>query len=122
MKVKNRKNITINQRLVAGREFKKDIILQFQPDEMIVKFITCWGNYAAIQNYACNVFCPTINETLGSFTDGCNLAPNLVFLAKNYPINTEWTFRIVNVADGKINTDYVSDLSIQLEFVEYHDK
>ena len=39
-RIANQKNITINQKLVVNTEFRKNITLNFKPDQMNVKQIT----------------------------------------------------------------------------------
>ena len=127
MKIINRKIITISRNLdptavpagSGGRDWESDIFLNFQPDQMIVKLITCNGDNAAIINNSAVVVCTTINEVLGSFyNNNCIVYPNNVFEAYNYPINNRWRFQIRNV-DGAINSTFDGHLFVQLEFVKF---
>jgi hypothetical protein len=120
MRIINRKIITIARNLgTVPRDWEADVFLNFRPDQMIVKSITCNGNNAAIINNSAVIFSPTINEVLGSFyNNNCIVYPNTVFEAFNYPINSRWRFQIVNV-DGTINTTFDGHLFFQLEFVKF---
>jgi hypothetical protein len=122
MRIINQKNITINQKLVVNTEFKKNITLNFQPDQMNVKQITLVGDRAALKDGVVVLFCPTINETLGSFFDGSSVNPQLSFYAKNFTNQTEWTFRVIHVQTGAISGIQEGDLSFQLEFLQFSDK
>ena len=119
LRIIQRKNIAINQVLVPDQPFFYDMKLQFQPDEMVVKFVSNRDDPAAPHLGVCTIFCPTINETLASITDGCTIAPNLVFDARNFPNNTRWEFRVLDVSTGIISSTFDTELSIQLEFLKY---
>lgn len=118
MKIINRKIITISQNL-ATRQWSSNIFLNFQPDEMIVKYIVCNGTAGAPIANSALLFCPTINESLGAFyNNSCSISPNMVFDAKNYVINSSWNFQIRNV-DGTINTTFDGHLIFTLEFLKF---
>lgn len=117
-RVINRKHITINTILVANTPFFFDMKLQFQPDEMIVRAISCCGDRANPSNGVASILCDSINESLGSFVDISTSNPNLIFNASNFPINTSWRLRAIDPTTGAGST-FTSEISIQLEFVKY---
>ena len=119
MKIINRKIITISQDLNADREWIYNLNLNFQPDQMIVKSITCNGNPAAPITGNCLLYCSTINEVLGSFyNNGCSVYPNTLYDSINYPINNIWVFQVLNV-DRSVNATFNGGLIFQLEFVKF---
>ena len=125
MRIANQKNITIGRDLsLTPGSFVKKMMLNFKPDQMVVKAVT----YTSAANPTLKldgsvlVHCSTINEDLASIWDRIAYNPNLIFNAKNYTFNTEWTFKLVD-STGVIDTGFnVGELFIHLEFIQFADK
>ncbi len=122
MKVINRKNITISQDfstfVATPRVFSFALNMNFQPDEMIVKCITTNGHSGAITNNNFLLYSSTLNEVLGRFNYFTVFNHDLHFNVKNLPINTQLGFQ-VKLINGAIDTAYLGQITIHLEFVKY---
>lgn len=110
-----RKNIVISGLFAASTNFTYDMKMEFQPDEMIVKMVAlsdCSGITVAILK------CNTINETLAACAVNTAYSSNITYLAKNYPMNTQWSFSLVSPVSG-LNINVNVSVYIHLEFVQY---
>jgi hypothetical protein len=119
-KIINRKNIVIKQDLLSARTWTQPVTLSFQPDEMRVKLITyCGFTDPTVKVTGCrSIWASQINDHIGSFFDGCIVAPNMKFNAKHISNNSDWTFKILN-DDGNLDNSFNGILYVHIEFVEF---
>lgn len=121
MQLIRRQNVIITQDIdtaATDSTWSTNLGLKFMPDIVNVKLIVAKGDAATLGTFIIKV--EELDNFLGTFIDGSSVSPNITFDLAS--VNTEsWHFRIVDVF-GELNTAFLGEIVIHLEFLKYNPK